>query len=140
MTMSGGYHRPFEQRRGDLNRMEGFLVKPTRVTGFELTIGAGEVSIDVKFPVWFVEKPSMSFGGELEEGEFIQDRKFPTVSVVVVRWEKAQAERGGGWFVGANLAVVTTGKKDHRMWVHWQAEGKAIANPSSPGAGLDQPI
>lgn len=140
MNGAGGILRPFETRRADLARVEAALIKPTRVTGFELTHGAGEATIEVKFPVWFVQKPSMSFGGELDEGEFVEEGKFPTVSVVVVSWVMAQKERDGGWFVGAALAVVTTGKDDQRMWVHWQAEAKAIANPSSPGSGIEQAI
>lgn len=131
---------PFERRRADLNRLESNTIRPTRVTGFQLTHGVGEAIIDVTFPVWFIHRPSMSFGGELEEGDFVEDNSFPTVSVVVTSWAKAQEERAGGWFTGASLAVVTTGKAGQRIWVHWQAEGKAIANPSSAGVSLETPI
>ena len=140
-TFGPRYHLPFERRRADLSQVEQQSIRHTRVTGFELTVGAGEATVEVDFPVWFTEKPSMSFGGELEENEYLVERKFPTVSVVVVSWKKAQADRpGGGWYVGAVLATVTTGRTEHRMWVHWQAEGKAITNPSVSTGGSGEAI
>jgi hypothetical protein len=122
---------PFEQRRSEVAHVDDQSIRPTRVTGFELTVGAGEATVNVDFPVWFVEKPSMSFGGEFEKNEYLVERRFPTVSVVVVEWKIALPDRpGGGWYVGAILATVTTGRREQRVWVHWQAEGKAIRNPS----------
>lgn len=136
MTVTGSYHHPFERRRADLDRLQSNAVQFNRVSGFELTEGVGETTIDVEFPVWFVHKPAMSFGGEMEVGESIEAEHFPTVSVVVVTWTKAQEDRvGGGWFIGARLAVVTTGRDGHKMWVHWQAEGKALSTPSGSGVG-----
>lgn len=124
-----------EARRRDLGRVEDFIIKPTRVTGFVLTEGAGEALHEVVFPVTFTERPSMSFGGELDVDEFVEALVFPTVSVVVVSWAKTMTDRVGGgtnapgWFAGAILAIVTSGKSGQRMWVHWQAEGKALRDP-----------
>lgn len=125
-----------EQRRATLRRAEDAVIKPTRVSGFEKTVGAGEVSVTVKFPVWFVQRPSMSFGAELEEGQFVQDLLFPTVSVVVIKWTKKYPERAGGYYVGCVLACVTTGKEDQRVVIHWQAEAKAMSIPSQPHTQL----
>lgn len=114
----------------DAARVDAFLIKPVAVTGRELTVGVGEVLIDIHFPVWFVERPNMTFGGELDENDFVTDRKHPTVSMVVVAWEKKQADRvGGGYYVGAQIACVTTGRVDNRIWLHWRAEGDAMQNP-----------
>ncbi len=124
-----------ERRRADLGRIDDFTIKTTRVSGFILTEGAGEGLHDLTFPVTFTERPSMSFGAELETNQFVEDLAFPTVSVVVVSWVKAMTDRVGGgvnapgWFTGAMLAIVTTGKNEQRMWIHWQAEGKALRDP-----------
>lgn len=124
-----------EDRRRDLGRVDDFAIKPTRVHGFVLTEGVGEGAHEVTFPVTFTERPSMSFGAELDENEFVVNLKFPTVSVVVVVWAKTMTDRVGGgtnapgWYAGATLAIVTTGKAGQRMWVHWQAEGKALRDP-----------
>lgn len=128
-----------ERRRADLARADDVSIKPTTVGGFELTIDGGtgysEVAIEVAFPVLFTERPAMAFGGELDENEYANDGFFPTVSVVVLVWKKSHLDRVGGglnapgWFSGATLAVVTTGRAGQRMWIHWQATGKAIRDP-----------
>ncbi len=56
-----------EQRRSTLINGEDAGIKPTRVSGFQIVVGEGETAVRVDFPVWYVEKPSMSFGGELAE-------------------------------------------------------------------------
>lgn len=137
-----------ERRRAELGRIDDFVIKPTRVTGFVLTDGAGEVTHDITFPVTFTERPSMSFGAELDTDQFVQDRAFPTVSVVVIRWIKTMTDRigggegqgGAGWFAGATLAIVTSGKKTQRLWVHWQAEGKALRDPVHHSGDTDQAL
>lgn len=132
---------PFEERRGDLYQLEAQTIAPTRVSGFEVVAPAGEVAFDVDFRLWFVEKPAMSFGGEMDDTQPLTEKKFPTVSVVVFRWIKAQTDRpGGGYFTGATLAVVTTGPKDLKMTVHWQAEGKAMVNPVQADPSLGGPL
>lgn len=133
MSMAGGFFGAFERRRGDVNRAESATIKPVRVAGFELTEGRGELTIDVEFPVWFTERPAMSFGGELDENDFVETGSYPSVSVVVIAFTRAQTERvGGGWYTGASLALVVGGKQAQRIWVHWQAEGKALKNPGAP--------
>lgn len=134
---------PQETRRSDIARIDAFLIKSTRTSGTVGTSGVGEATVEVKFPVWYVERPSVSFGGELAENEYLQEGQLPTVSVVVISWVKALDNRpAGGYFVGAKLAVVTTGRvntdsgQGQHMIVHWQAEGKAIRAPIVPDTPL----
>ncbi|MDQ6949847.1 MAG: hypothetical protein M3256_27255 [Actinomycetota bacterium] len=128
--------RHLEQRRNDLGRLDEFSIKTTRVSGFQLVQKAGEVIVDVSFPVLFTERPAMSFGAHMDDGQVPEALNLPTVSTVVLSWIKAHEERVGGgngtpgWFSGARLAIVTTGRADHKVWVHWQAEGKAVRNPA----------
>ena len=121
--------RALEQRRGELGRVGDMSVKLHRCTGFVTVQDAGEVALDVYFPVHYVERPGMSFGGELAEGHSPEETNFPTVSVVVLRWIKQKRGEMSEWFVGANLGIVTTGREAHQMIVHWHAEGKAMVNP-----------
>lgn len=120
-----------EQRRQDLNRIGDFLIVPTVIPGRILVVGSGEIVVPVHFPCWFIDRPNFTFGGELEEGQFIEAGIFPTVSAVIESWEMKKQDRvGGGYYVGARIACVTTGKSDQRMWLHWRCEGKAMSNPS----------
>lgn len=130
-TRLGGKLGHAEARRTDIQRVEDFLIKPTRVSGFyeiifDGTSTAQETLVDVTFPVWFVDRPAMSFGGELVR-DIVEVGNYPTISVVVIAWEKVNDLRpGGGYWAGATLAVVATGRLEERMIVHWQAEARAL--------------
>lgn len=129
--MRRGIQSAVKANQSNQNRIDEFLIKTTSVCGRDLTVNAGEVIIEVNFNVWFVERPTMTFGGELDANDFVADTQFPTVSGVVTEWVMKQAERlGGGYFSGCRFAAVTTGKADQRVWVHWRAEGKAMVNPA----------
>lgn len=119
---------PFESRRSDIDRQDASSVGNHRITGFLTVINAGEVAVDVIFPLWFVEKPAFSFGAELAEGFSAVALNMPTVSCVVLRWAKELRDMATYW-TGATLAVVTTGAEDHQMVIHWHMEGKAFVNP-----------
>lgn len=120
-----------EQRRQDLSRVDDFLIKNTAVSGRILVVGAGETVVEVAFPVWFIERPNFTYGGELEEGQSIEAENFPTISGIVETWTMKKAERlGGGYYVGARVICVTTGKENQNIYLHWRCEGKAITNPA----------
>lgn len=126
-------HDPYSffQRHREADRIEEFLTKNTSVFGRVLVKGAGEVVVTVDFPIWFIERPNFSFGGELAEGDFIKEKSFPTVSGVIEEWVMKKEQRlGGGYFTGAKIIVVTTGKIDQNVWLHWRFEGKALSNPT----------
>jgi hypothetical protein len=130
---------PFENRRAEVDRQDAMGISNHRISGFLTVLGAGEVAVDVPFPLWFVEKPAFSFGGELAEGHSAEALNMPTVSCVVLRWATQTREMATYW-TGANLAVVTTGKEDHSMVVHWHMEGKAFVNPVAGDGGTDAAI
>ncbi len=135
-----GTARPFKdvlaQRLGELQRSASMEISPRRAMGEVTVVGAGEASVDVNFPVWFTEKPSFSFGGELAEGHSPEATNFPTISVMVLSW--VTEERGYTiYYVGAKLGIVTTGVASHSVIAHWAAEGKAMQNPRSNIPGLD---
>lgn len=122
----------FKMMQSEQARVERFQAKPTSATGRELLLNPGEALVDVTFGVWFIERPTMTFGGELEVGEYVVDQNFPTMTGVVVEWTRQKPDRSnGGYFVGARVAAVSTGRDGHRIWLHWRAEGKALANPAT---------
>lgn len=120
----------FEVRRNDLARIQSTSAGMTRVPGRVLVTGVGEILVDIKFPVWFSDRPYFSFAGELDTNFSVADGVFPTVSVVVVKWVNSNQSDGFvGYYSGAKLAVVTKGPSGQQMWIHWTAEGPAVNLP-----------
>lgn len=119
----------YDRRDALRSRLDAVTVKVVRTAGFITSTGAGEGLVDVTFPNTYIEKPAMSFGGELASGQLLTAGSYPTVSIVVATWltvVKGQATS----YIGARLAVVTTGPATQIVIVHWQAEGKATAAPA----------
>jgi hypothetical protein len=125
----GEVARAVERRRNTIDRTKDASVKLHRTTGFVTVAGAGEVALDVYFPVWYIERPGMSFGGELDEGHSAVEGSFPTCSVMVGRWILETRGELSKWYRGATLLIVTTGAEGHQVVIHWHVEGKAMVNP-----------
>jgi hypothetical protein len=130
---------PIESRRADLERVDAMTIKDHVISGLIEVNGAGEVAIDVNFPVWFTEKPSTYFGGELGDGHSPTTTDFPTISVMVLRWAKETRGLGDYW-TGATLGIVTTGEAEHQVIAHWHMEGKALRNPVGGKGDTDDSI
>ena len=128
-----------DQRVNQRDRAASMNIAPTRLSGFMNVTGTGEVSVDVAFPIWFIEKPSLTFGAELADGHSPEATNFPTVSVMVLKW-RTETRGLGTYWVGATLGVVTTGKEGHETIVHWQAEAKALQNPKANIPGFDEAL
>jgi len=141
---SGGIQRPLERRRWNVDRIGSLSVRLYRVSGKVLVRGSGEVAVDVTFPVTFIEEPVLSFGAALEANQALEAGNFPTISVVATGWNRREKVVGGEvgfYYDGATLSIVTTGKTDQLIWVHWSAEAKAFRNPDSGDLGsLEDPI
>lgn len=128
-----------EGRRGQLERAQSMQGRRHRVTGFVEIVGAGESLAEVVFPVHFIEVPMVSFGGELGPNEVLEDRHFPTISVMVRAW-KREERAGAEYITGATLIIVTTGRVEQRATAHWQAEGTALVPPLLSSGSVDEPI
>lgn len=131
-----------ENRRETVRRIDAMTVKSTRVTGKVLTLGPGEGSVDVSFAVNFAERPTFTFGAELDDNHRAVAGRYPTVSAVVVGWNVVKEIEGAteGYYTGATLAVVSGGQADHKLWVHYCFEGKALSNPLTGVEGVDDAI
>lgn len=122
-----------DYRDGQRNRLNASTAKVTRTVGFVVTHGAGEGLVDVVFGARYIEKPALSCGGELVTAALTVGQ-YPTANVVVVSW--ATAHVGPEiYYLGAKLAIVTTGPPTQDMVVHWQVEGKALGGPGYDALG-----
>ncbi len=130
-----------ETRRETVRRIDAMTVKVTRVSGRLLVGGQGEGSVDVPFPVEFVERPIFNFGGELDVNHRATAGRYPSVSAVIVDWVIIGANNGTeGHFKGATLAVTSRGTAGQKMWIHYTFEGKALRNPLNATDATDQAL
>lgn len=130
-----------EQRRVDVERVEGMAGALHSVVGFIEITNAGEVTVDISFPVRFIERPAFTFGAEMQENSQIIAGSFPTVSGVVLRWNFGiRDESGARYYDGATLIIVNTGTTDQQMIFHYKMEGKALRNPLAGIGSVSQSI
>lgn len=131
---------PLEARRGAARRLEDLVGRFHTIEGFIDLNGAGEALLDVNFPVWFLEKPLFTFGGELAVDQVLTAGQFPTLSMLVQRWQMKDYPNNVSYFAGATLAIVITGPATQRLIGHWQVQAKALRNPSGETVTVDGPI
>ena len=107
------------------------------IKGRTKVLGVGETTVEVRFPVIYLETPTFTFGGELAEGSSLTAGQFPTVSAVVSRWnvDEPDLELFGQTmrihYRGAILAIVTTGPTNTDVYLHWAFTGRALTNPGT---------
>lgn len=119
----------FERRRADVERAVSVQGQNFKASYFIDVSGAGETAVDINFPVKFQERPGISFGGELATGSAVVAANYPTVSVVVGRWN-ISPNYNHEYYIGAQLLIVVGGSANQRMTVHVHAEGKALVAPA----------
>lgn len=134
------FQEPFERRRGELERTTSMYGRVHKIHGFVELAGSGETIVDVKFPVWFTERPAISGGGELGEGAVLEEGSFPIFSAGVVKWVYEEKAGGARYYTGAQLVLVALGPADAKSIVHWQLEGKALRNPLNDLGDTDDPV
>lgn len=140
MIISGGIGLPFERRRADVQRVQDQSIQIQRVSGRILVNGAGESIVDVTFPVTFTELPAFSFGGEMAANQALEATNLPTISAVVLHWNVIEKMSKEYYYIGASLAVVSTGVSTHQIYCHWHMEGKAFRNPLANASNTDVAI
>jgi len=118
-----------ERRRGELIRNSNVRGAPHVIPGFRELLGAGEILIEVSFPVNFIELPVFTYGASLAPGTELISGQYPVVSAVVAYWQVKQEGDSSEQFVGAELAVTASGPTDQRLLLNWQFSGVALTNP-----------
>lgn len=131
---------PLEARRGAANRLDSITGKLHCIQGFIEIIGSGEALLDVNFPVWFLEHPNFTFGGEMAPNQILTAGQYPMLSILVHRWAMREFPAGVSYYSGATLIVVSSGADDQRLIGHWRAEGKALRNPGGETLTVDARI
>jgi hypothetical protein len=122
-----------EVRRGEVDRQASAEAQYFKVSGEIEMNGSGEAVIAVSFPVYFVDKPSFSFGAELGAGEPLTAGQLPTGHLVVAQWGERQRDNGSIVYAGATFAVVTTGPATQTLILHWHMEGVGLRGPTPEG-------
>jgi len=128
---------PAATARGKQNLQRNRDVLPAEyvIKGRTRVLGLGEATVDIRFPVIYIEPPIFQFGGELAEGSSLVQGTFPTISAIVSQWEIDEPDLdlfGQSlriWYRGATLAIVTTGPPDTDVYLHWTFTGRAVSNP-----------
>jgi hypothetical protein len=120
--------QPAETRRGNVERARQVQAQIFQVYGRIDLKGAGEVTYDANFPVWFTEIPQLSFGGELGGNKILVAGNFPRISVMVRSWVTT-VRAGGTYYSGAQFVAVLDGPADMAATAHWQCEGTGLTNP-----------
>ena len=100
------------------------------VTGVVKLSGAGEGYADISFPVTFIEKPTVSFGYELEQG--YQGRYIPTCNAVVNNWIVADLKSSSFRCNGCSLGFFVFAESDTVSYLHFTFTGVAFRNPVNP--------
>lgn len=124
-----------ERRRGDLVRNANVQSTTHVVNGTDLIEGAGEVLIDVVFPVTFIQPPIFLYGAELAPGNELVSGSFPVLTAVISYWDVNEPDlalygiTNRKHFRGAQLAVTASGPPTQKMFLHWQFTGLAVSNP-----------
>lgn len=131
--------QPTEARRGEVERGQAVRAQIFQVFGRVELQGAGEALFDAAFPVWFLDPPQLSFGGELGGNQALTAGQFPTVNIMVRSWQTTR-RAGHVYYVGAQFIVVVTGPADMFVTAHWQCEGVGLTNPLVGQGGLDEAI
>jgi hypothetical protein len=127
------------RRERDVYQTEEFTGRPHVCSGQFMMEGIGEVLVDVKFPVFYLEMPLLSFGAALEENQSVVLGSVPTISVVATRYDYKLSRTGARLYRGAQLGVVATGSTGHRLQVHWHFTGMALVNPVQQNS-IDQVV
>jgi len=110
-----------EARRGAIERGRSIQGRVHSVVGFVEVTGVGEAIITVTFPVTFIERPTMLFGGELGTNGVLVDGSFPTINVMVKEWTTYKKQQATYW-TGAVLVLVATGSSEQQIIANWKAD------------------
>jgi hypothetical protein len=116
--------RALNQRRAKEASMNEFGVQQFNLSGQLKISGAGETSVEVKFPVRFLEKPMFSCGWELEGNQDLVHGAFPGGHCVVYQWIYTDVPAAQHrFFTGAKLAIQTRGTNHQNMFLVYHFSG-----------------
>lgn len=131
----------FENRRGELERINNAQAQYFAVTGEIEVDGVGEASANVLFPCLFTDKPRFHSGHELGPGQPVTSGSMPTAAITVLAWDQRVRDDGTVVYAGATLGIVTTGPAPvtspitgvnstaQVMVIQWHMDGVGLRGP-----------
>lgn len=112
------------------DRIEAQQSKVISIYGVIAVDKPGEATVDITFPVTFIERPCFNAGLEMQNNESVVLGNYPVYGVTVNRWTYKQATENIRYWVGCNLAIRIQAPKG-RFFVHYEFLGQALRSPGS---------
>jgi hypothetical protein len=128
--------RALEARRGEVERSRSVAGGIYVVEGIIELWRVGEATVDVRFPVTFVEMPVVIGGGGVSPNQRIVPGEFPTWRVGVREWDIdiPVDTPDSPTYKGCTLVIVVDGARDDQTifqsFAFYQASGRALTNPT----------
>lgn len=108
-------------------------VKDGTAVGFVDIEGAGEILVEISFPLQFFEKPIFTCGFELRD-TFTEYGAFPEWSATVTTW-RTRTDNDTLFYTGAVVAVRTFNTTHSTL--HYSFGARAFTNPSGPDTSVE---
>ena len=127
--------RALESRRGEVERSRSVAGGMYVIDGIISLTGTGEATVDVKFPVTFIEMPVVVGGGGVAPNQRIVPGEFPSWRVGVREWDIVISDDvpDSPTYRGCTLVVLVDGARDDetsfQSFAFWMARGRALTNP-----------
>lgn len=124
------FRAQFNNERTRVSDLQSVAASLTNVPARVAINSRGEASSTIMFPVKFTTQPYFSYGFEIQEGEGVMSGRLPTGSAYVDEWIKVERLPSTIFYVGAKVAIVTTGLAYQKMILNANFTGTALSNPS----------
>lgn len=135
------YSRALEERRAELDRIHSNEARQYEHHVTWEIRGPGEVTKELNFPVKYIRRPFMYFGGSLTDDTHYVSGNIPTVSAVVLQWITEIPNDGEDqmriYYIGCKVGIVTTGPIDSKIWVDVHFTQVGLVNPVGGMPALD---
>jgi len=135
------FQHVLENRHREIDRVTNQAAQLHSYTGRFVISGLGvlDVSTTVNFPITFAQKPTFTYGIELEENWSVAPGTVPTCTAMVLKWQRYERLAGIFSYTGATLGVTLLGSPG-LVWVVYKMMGPAYRNPIKGSSGTGSTI
>lgn len=124
--------RALDEKRSDVAKMGEVQGGVFQVYGSVDLTGIGGTTVEVNFPVTFLEEPNMVFGYRFGTNQAVVDGTFPRLDAAVVRYVEVKANDESPRYRGAFIMVYVSAEVAAEQFLttfNWLATGRALVNP-----------
>lgn len=125
--LASSVQRALANQRNYTETLSEQAVRDGTAAGFVELEGEGESTVEITFPIRFIEKPIFTTGLELADNVWLSFGSFPLWSATIGGWTTAPAENEP-LIIGALVGVYVTGAA--RSILHYRFQGRSLTNPS----------